>query len=106
MTIDPGRLDELLAREPYLDDAGFTARVVAALPRRRRDPRPLVLGLAGLAAAVTGALVLPEAVQAGLAWAVALLAATLPAAASPGLLVGAAAALAAAVVACLIIAET
>jgi len=96
MTIDPDRLDELLAREPYLDDDGFTARVLAELPPRRRDPRPLVLGLSGAAAAVTAAVVLPGAVQAGLT---ALSAAALPVALPPGVLLGAAAALVAAAVA-------
>jgi hypothetical protein len=96
MTIDPDRLDEHLAREPYLDDGGFTGRVMAELPPRRRDARPIVLGLSGAAAAVTAALVLPGAVQAGLAAASAV---ALPAALPPGLLVGAVAALVAAAVA-------
>jgi hypothetical protein len=99
MTIDPERLDELLQDEPYLDDGGFTARVMAGLPPRRRDPRPLVLGLSGAAAAVTAVLVLPGAVQAGLA---ALAAASLPAELPHGLVVGAAAALVAAAVAALV----
>ena len=101
MTIDPDRLDELLAREPYLDDGGFTARVVAGLPPRRRDPRPAVLGLAGVAAAVTAVLVLPDAVRAGLS---ALAAASLPAALPADLVLGAAAALAAAAVSGLLVA--
>lgn len=89
MTIDPERLDELLAREPYLDDGGFTERVVAGLPPRGRDPRPLVLVLAGAAAAVTAVLVLPGAFQAGLQ-AVAALSPSVSV--DPGLLVGGAAA--------------
>lgn len=102
MTIDPDRLDALLEREPYLDDGGFTARVLDRLPPRRRDPRSLVLGLSGAAAAVTAALVLPGAVQAGLA---ALATVSLPALATlallplalpHGLLAGAAAAVVAA----------
>ena len=101
MTIDPDRLDELLEDEPYLDDGGFTARVMEGLPPRRRDPRPLVLACSGAAAGVTGALVLPGAVQAGLQ---ALAAASLPVAVAPGLLVGAAAALVAAVIAGLVVA--
>jgi len=92
MTIDPDRLDELLEKEPYLDDGGFSARVMDALPPRRRDLRPLVLGVSSAAAAVTALLVLPGAVQAGLQ---ALTAASLPALAT-GLLVGVAAGLAAA----------
>jgi hypothetical protein len=100
MTIDPDRLDDLLAREPYLDDDGFTERVMAGLPPRRRDPRPLVLGLSGAAAAVTAVLVLPGAVQAGLA---ALAVASLPATLPPGLVLGAAAALVAAAVAGLLV---
>jgi hypothetical protein len=95
MTIDPDRLDALLEREPYLDDGGFTARVMEELPPRRRDLRPWVKGLSAAAAAGTALLVLPGAVQLGLQ---ALAAAALPALA-PGLLVGlAAAVLAAAVV--------
>jgi len=100
MTIDPDRLDALLEKEPYLDDAGFTDRVLDRLPPRRRDLRPVVLGLSGAAAAATAALVLPGAVQAGLA---ALAGLALPAAIPPGLLLGAAAALAAAAVAGLVV---
>lgn len=99
MTMDPDELDALLAREPYLDDGGFTARVMEALPPRR-DPRAVILGLSGAAAAVTAALVLPAVVQAGLA---AVAAAQLPAALSPGLVVGAAAALTAGLVAGLLL---
>jgi hypothetical protein len=88
MTIDPDRLDELLEKEPYLDDGGFTARVMEGLPPRRRDLRPWVKGLSAAAATGTALLVLPGAVQLGLQ---ALAAAALPALA-PGLLVGVAAA--------------
>lgn len=95
MTLDPDQLDELLASEPYLDDDGFTARVMEGLPRPRRDLRPLVLWCSAAAAGVTALLVLPGAVQAGLA---ALSAVALPAAVAPGLLVGAAAAVVAAAV--------
>jgi len=106
MTIDAerpdGRLDELLEREPYLDDAGFTARVLEALPPPRRDRRRLVLGLSAGAAAVTALLVLPEAVRVGLA---ALGAAALPAAVPAGLLVGAAATVVAAAVVGLVVRE-
>ena len=52
-------VEELLSREPYLDDAGFTDRVLARLPARR-DPRPLVLGLAVATAAALAAAVLPD----------------------------------------------
>jgi hypothetical protein len=101
MTIDPDRLDALLEKEPYLDDAGFTARVMERLPPRRRDPRPVALGLSATAAGVTAALVLPEAVRAGLA---ALAALPLPAALPPGLLLAGAATLVAAAVAGLVVA--
>jgi len=59
--LDP--VTDLLMREPGLDDRGFTDRVLAALPPRRRDPRPLVLGAAGLAAAAIGAASLPAALE-------------------------------------------
>ena len=101
MTIDPEGLDALLEKEPYLDDAGFTARVIDRLPARRRDLRPLALGISGAAAAATAALVLPGAVQAGLA---SLAGLALPAAIPPGLLLGAAAALVAVAVAGLVVA--
>jgi hypothetical protein len=89
MTLDPDRLDELLEKEPYLDDGGFTARVMAELPPPRRDLRPWVKGLSAAAAGVTAVLVLPGLVQAGLA---ALATVSLPAALAPGLVVGLAAA--------------
>jgi hypothetical protein len=97
MTLDPegDGLDGALQREPYLDDDGFTARVMAGLPPRRRDPRPWALGLSGAAAAVTALLVLPGVVQAGLQ---ALAAVPWPAAVAPGLVAGAVAAAAAAIV--------
>ena len=101
MTIDPDRLDELLETEPYLDDGGFTALVMGGLPPRRRDPRPLVMGVSAAAAGVTALLVLPGAVQAGLQ---ALAAASLPVAVAPGVLAGAAAAVIAAAVAGLAVA--
>jgi hypothetical protein len=100
MTTDPAPLEELLERSPYLDDGGFTARVMAGLPQRRRDPRRWALGLASAAAALTALAVLPGAVQAGLA---ALAAVALPAALPPGLLVGGLAGVAAAVVAGLVL---
>lgn len=56
----PDPLDTILAREPYHPDDGFTERVLASLPPRRRDRRPAVLGLSWLAAAVLSAWALPE----------------------------------------------
>jgi hypothetical protein len=87
MTPDPERdgLDGALEHEPYLDDDGFTARVMAGLPGRRHDPRLWVLGLSGAAAAVTALLVLPDVVRAGLR---ALAAVPWPVAAAPAVLVG------------------
>lgn len=52
-------LDETLGAAPYLDDAGFTERVLARLPERHRDRRPLVLGVATALAAVAGVVALP-----------------------------------------------
>jgi hypothetical protein len=52
------RLEEELAREPYLEDGGFTARVMGRLPPPRRA-RATVLALSGLAAAAIGAATLP-----------------------------------------------
>ena len=45
------RLDELMKDDRYLDDAGFAARVVAALParRKRRWLRPAILGTTAVA---------------------------------------------------------
>lgn len=94
MTIDPDRLDALLEHEPYLDDDGFTARVMDALPPRR-GPRTVLLWGSSAAAAVTAVLVLPGVVEVGLA---ALASANLSAALATALLVGGAAAGAAALV--------
>ena len=63
MNIDPDRLDELLTQEPYLNDDGFTGRVMARLPPRRRDPRRLVMGGSVAAAVAVGFVVLPPAVR-------------------------------------------
>jgi hypothetical protein len=101
MTIDPDRLDDLLTREPYLDDGGFTAQVLERLPPRHRDLRPWVKGLSALAAGVTALLVLPGLVQAGLA---SLATVALPAAVAPGLVVGLAAAVGAAALVGLVLA--
>ena len=59
-------LDDALSGEPHLDDDGFTDRVLARLPARRRDPRPLVLGAACAAAAALAAAFLPGLVEAAL----------------------------------------
>lgn len=59
---------------PYVEDGGFTDRVLAALPRRRRDLRHRVLGVAAVVAALLAAVALPGA----LASLAALLAATAP----------------------------
>jgi len=56
---DRDPIDELLAREPYREDDGFTARVLERLPPRRRDRRAIALGLAAAAAAAAGAFSLP-----------------------------------------------
>jgi hypothetical protein len=62
----PDRLEELLEREPHIDDAGFTERVLAALPARRRDPRLAILATAAALASALGALFLPGAVAGAL----------------------------------------
>jgi hypothetical protein len=54
-------LEELLVREPYIDDGGFTSQVMAKLPSPRRDLRPLVLGLSGAVAAGLAVVYLPGA---------------------------------------------
>jgi hypothetical protein len=55
--IDDETLDrQLRDAAPYIDDDGFTARVVANLPARQRDPAPLraaiLIGLTALGCAV------------------------------------------------------
>lgn len=62
MSAERDPLEDLLVREPYVDDAGFTERVMASLPAPRRDPRPLVLGLSAAVAAGLAAAYLPAAV--------------------------------------------
>ena len=54
-------LDALLREQnDYMDDAGFTARVVQALPRRRRTwARPLILMTAIIISSVLAVLWLP-----------------------------------------------
>jgi MFS superfamily sulfate permease-like transporter len=54
-------LEEALREQRYLDDAGFTARVVAALPRRQRRAwvRSAVLGGAAVAGCVVALVLLP-----------------------------------------------
>ena len=67
--------DEMLDRQlreavPYIDDDGFTARVIASLPAARREPRWLraliVLGLAllgtGVACVIGGGHVVREGI--------------------------------------------
>jgi len=104
MTPDPDRLDALLEKEPYLEDGGFTAGVMAALPPRRRDLRLWAKGLSIAAAGLTALLVLPGAVRVGLG---ALATASLPAAVAPGLVLalvaGLVAGLAAAAVVALVV---
>jgi hypothetical protein len=53
-------LQDLFPRDPYLDDGGFTERVLAALPPRRRDRRMWVLSGSALVAAAIGVAILPE----------------------------------------------
>ena len=101
MTLDPEKLEALLADEPYVDDGGFTARVMAELPPPRRDPRPYIMGTSVAAALATGFLFLPGAVQAGLA---AVSGLSMPVAFAPGLVVGLAAALCAAAVVVVVVA--
>lgn len=60
---NPDPLDDLLGQDPYAADGGFTDRVMARLPPPRRDWRPLVLGLSGLAASALAAIWLPAAAQ-------------------------------------------
>ena len=51
----PPSLESLLASPPHVDDAGFTDRVMARLPRRRRAPR-VVYALVPAATAVGAAI--------------------------------------------------
>ena len=58
---DKDWLEEVLREEPrYLDDAGFTARVVAAMPRRRKYHwlRTVILASMSVLAVVVGLFVL------------------------------------------------
>jgi hypothetical protein len=55
-------LDEALREQPYINDAGFTARVVAALPpagKRFAWQRYLILGSITALAVAIGVVVLP-----------------------------------------------
>jgi len=66
-------LDNVLKDEPrYIDDDGFTARVLATLPakRQRRWIRPVIIGLASLAGIAIAFSVSPpaELVKQSLAW--------------------------------------
>ncbi|HTN52393.1 MAG TPA: hypothetical protein VML50_08335 [Anaeromyxobacter sp.] len=67
MSGESDRLDDLLARDPYLDDGGFTERVMARLGPPRRDPRPVILGVSAAVALALAALWLPAEVRAALA---------------------------------------
>jgi hypothetical protein len=51
----PPRIESLLASPPHVDDAGFTDRVMSAIPRRRRASRA-VYALVPLATALGGAI--------------------------------------------------
>jgi len=57
-------IDEVLMRAPYIDDAGFTDRVMARLPPSRRRLRVAILIASGGAAAAVAALLLPGAAEA------------------------------------------
>jgi len=57
----PDPVEEALMRVPYVDDAGFTDRVMARLPPSRRRLRVAILIASGAAAAAVAALVLPGA---------------------------------------------
>jgi hypothetical protein len=96
MSAGRDRLEELLLAEPYLEDEGFTDRVMARIPPPRRDLRPLALGISGVAAAALAAICLPELVRdaadAAAAW-------QLPAGSGPGMALAGLAALGAAAVA-------
>jgi hypothetical protein len=53
-------LEQLSSRGPYLDDCGFTARLLARLPPRRQRWRRLVLGTAFGLALATALVLYPE----------------------------------------------
>jgi hypothetical protein len=57
-------IEEVLMRAPYIDDAGFTGRVMARLPPSRHRLRTAILLASGCAAAAVAALVLPGAAAA------------------------------------------
>jgi hypothetical protein len=84
MMLDPDRLQEMLEHEPYIDDGGFTGRVMAKLPARRREPRAWVMVISLCASGGVGVAVLPGAVKEAL---VSLATMPAPAWATPGLLV-------------------
>ncbi len=93
-------LEELLARPPYLDDAGFTDRVMDRLPPRRSGLRAPVLLAGAAAAGAVAAALLPQAV----APAAEILRAWRPGEGLPGAALGGLAALAAVFWACLSVA--
>jgi hypothetical protein len=84
MMHDPDRLQEMLEHESYIDDGGFTERVMAKLPARRREPRAWVMAISLCASGGVGVAVLPRAVKTAL---VSLATMPAPAWATPGLLV-------------------
>ncbi len=57
-------LEQALAEPAYVEDGGFTDRVMSALPARREPRRGAVLLVAGVAAAALGAATLGEDVVA------------------------------------------
>lgn len=74
MTQPPNKdwLDDALQDDAYIHDAGFTAKVVQALPARRRRNwvRPVILGAATVAGVLlAGAITSPTGLlQQSLAW--------------------------------------
>jgi hypothetical protein len=58
--LPPDPLEAALAHPPYLDDAGFTIRVIGALPDRGRRIRAMVLGTGGLLSGGVGAVLLAK----------------------------------------------
>jgi hypothetical protein len=63
MSAERDPLEDLLVREPYIDDAGFTERVMARLPGPRAGRRPAILGASGLVAAGLAVAYLPGALR-------------------------------------------
>ncbi len=59
MNLSEKELDTMLESEPYLDDKGFTERVMGRLPRSRRRWRPWVLLGSTAVAGLVGLVILP-----------------------------------------------